>query len=515
MRSFILAIDQGTSSSRAVVYSLDQERRLHVVAQGSCAFNQHYPHPSWVEHDLNEIWQSVVESVRQALDRAQCNAGVEWSQLACIGITNQRETLCFWDVKTAQPISRAIVWQCKRSEAVCAEWRELGYEKRLRAKTGLCIDPYFSATKLVWALKDDPQLQKDLESGQVLVGTIDSYLIYRLTKGQVFATEPSNASRTLLYALAGGWDRELVHQLGCPQRIYAHVKDSCGDFGKTDVDGILPTAVPITGVLGDQQAATLGQQCLRRGELKCTYGTGAFLMVQAGERPLISQSGLLTTVGWQVDGNKSYMLEGSTFIAGAGVAYLKDMWGFLTSVQDAAKVKTAAAPEVIFVPEFAGLGAPYWNSRVRGTLFGLSRDTSREQIVRALIEGVVFRVTDLVDAAAQDLAIAPSSLQVDGGMAANDLAMQFQADMLGVQVVRNNHLEATAYGVAIMAAYGCGLMPTLEVGAVSLSSPPHSSEVSSEVGGDTFTPLMTQAAQQDYRQAWQRALKAAMVFADA
>lgn len=503
--SFILAIDQGTSSSRALIYAVDEHSRLRVVAQGSQAFKQYYPQPGWVEHDLNEIWQSVVASVATALDNANQQASFDLKQIAGIGITNQRESLCLWEAQSSAPVARSIVWQCKRSEPLCAEWQERGYGNWVKARTGLCLDPYFSASKLAWLLKEQPQLAGELTQGQILVGTIDTYLIHRLTQGQVYATEPSNASRTMLYRLDGSWDPELAQRLGCPQHIYASVRDSCGEFGLTDMAGLLPEPRPISGVLGDQQAAALGQQCLQLGQLKCTYGTGAFLMVQAGEQPLISTQGLLSTVGWQVDGRKNYMLEGSTFIAGAGIAYLKDMWGFLKTPAAASQVQAVASPEVIFVPELAGLGAPYWQPRVRGTLLGLSAGTSRDQIIRALLEGVVFRVMDMVEAARRDLQVSPQSLQVDGGMARNDLAMQFQADMLGIQVRRNDEVEATALGAAIMAAYGCGVISSLQISPAAETSGPE----------NIFMPHICAQDREQHRFAWQRALKAAQVFADA
>lgn len=503
-RSFILAIDQGTSSSRAVIYAVDEHARLRVVAQGSQAFKQYYPQPGWVEHDLNEIWQSVVVSVAAALDTARQSASFDPKQIAGIGITNQRESLCLWQAQSSAPVLRSIVWQCKRSESVCAEWQERGYASWVKARTGLCLDPYFSASKLAWLLKEQPQLAGELKQGQILVGTIDTYLIHRLTQGQVYATEPSNASRTMLYRLDGTWDPELAQRLGCPQHIYASMQDSCGEFGLTDIAGLLPEPRPISGVLGDQQAAALGQQCLQPGQLKCTYGTGAFLMVQAGEQPLISTQGLLSTVGWQVGGRKNYMLEGSTFIAGAGIAYLKDIWGFLKTPAAASQVQAVASPEVMFVPELAGLGAPYWQPRVRGTLLGLSAGTSRDQIIRALLEGVVFRVMDMVEAASRDLQVPPQSLQVDGGMARNDPAMQFQADMLGIQVSRSDEVEATALGVAIMAAYGCGALPSLQL-------PSAAGTCRSE---NIFMPHIQDHERRQHRAAWQRALQAALVFAD-
>lgn len=509
-KSYVLVIDQGTSSTRAFIYNLKGGSRhgyqLQSVASGRQTFQQYYPQAAWVEHDLEEIWQSVIQSVAQALLAARDIPDFKSSQIVAMGITNQRETLCFFDAQNSRPVCPAIVWQCKRSEGICQQWQEQGFEEIIRQKTGLCVDPYFSASKLVWALESHQGLKERLNSKQVLVGTIDSYLIHRLTKGQVFATEPSNASRTQLFALESSWDRSLMKMLDCPIDIYASVKDSAGVFGMTDVDGLLPHQIAITGVLGDQQAAALGQQCLKPGELKCTYGTGAFLMMQAGDRPMLSQKGLLTTVGWQVSGQRSYMLEGSSFIAGAGVDYLKDQWGFLNSADEASDLQVGASPDIMFIPEFAGLGAPFWNAQVRGTLLGLSRDTTRKQVIRALLEGVVFRVTDLVEAASADLSVFPQALQVDGGMSRNEESMQFQADMLGIPVRQQGDIEVTALGAAIIAAFGCGVIPSLQIS-------PQTSSYDDLDQGQVFYPTMDLDQRAVHRAAWAKALQAALLFA--
>ena len=510
MSYYVLSIDQGTSSSRALIYSVEStsventaaKNTFSLVAQASQTFKQHFPQPSWVEHDAEDIWLTVMKSCQEALKMALQSSSFDLTKLACVAITNQRETLCLWDAETGKPIMRAIVWQCKRSAAICQHWKHLGYETEVHQKTGLCIDPYFSATKLSWLLENHPHLRADLLSGKTKVGTVDSYLLYRLTSGTSYATEPSNACRTLLYGLRDSWDPDLCEMLDLPRTdVYPAVKDSCAIFGHTTLGGILPAPVPISGIVGDQQAATIGQQCLAKGQMKCTYGTGAFLMVHAGQTPIFSQSGLLTTVGWQVGGKKTYLIEGSSFMAGAAVDYLKDQWGLMTSAQDASHIKATASPRVMFVPELAGLGAPHWNPEVRGALLGLSRDTSKDAVIRAMLEGVIFRVTDLVETATADLGSSNTDFKVDGGMSQNDLAMQFQADMLSVAVHRKQDKEATALGAAIMAAYGAGLIDSLSL-------------ANDHASGQTFYPAMDQATKKIHRDAWKRALAAATLFAD-
>lgn len=455
MSAYILAIDQGTTSTRAVVYDA-AGRTLGSAAQ---ELTQHYPQPGWVEHDAEEIWQAVRTVVPQALQTAQ----VEAKSLAGIGITNQRETSLFWERTGGQPIGRALVWQDRRTADFCREHQ--AREPWLTERTGLVLDPYFSATKLRWRLEQDAALRTRAEAGAIACGTIDSFLIWRLTGGKVHATDVSNASRTLLLNLhTAVWDAELCRFFGVPQAVLPEVRPSAADYGKTTGLDFLPDGLPITGVAGDQQAALFGQCAFGPGEAKCTYGTGAFFLLHTGDRPTPSRHRLLTTLAATVDAKPQYALEGSVFIAGAAVQWLRD--GLRLFDHAAASEQLAGAADdqqpVIFVPGLVGLGAPHWIPEAMGVLFGLTRGTTGAEVARATLEGVAYQVVDLVEAANHDAPAPLSSLRVDGGMARNAWFLQCQADALGLPVLQSPQTESTALGAAFLAGLKAGIWPNLD-----------------------------------------------------
>ncbi len=449
---FILAIDQGTTSTRAVVY--DEAGQCRGSSQRE--FTQHFPRPGWVEHDAEEIWETVADVVPKALAEAK----VAGSDLAGIGLTNQRETVVLWDRATGLPVARAIVWQDRRTTDFCRERQK--EEPWLRQRTGLVLDPYFSASKIRWLLYQDAALGARAEAGQLACGTIDSWLIWRLTGGRVHATDVSNASRTLLLDIERvAWDDELCRFFGVPRALLPEVRPSAADFGKTHGLGFLPDGLPIAGVAGDQQAALFGQGGFAAGDAKCTYGTGAFFLQHTGERLIHSKHRLLSSLAAMTTNQPQYVLEGSIFIAGAAVQWLRDGLKLIASSADIEAAAAQSDPEqpILFVPGFVGLGAPHWVPEARGVIFGLTRATAGADLARAALEGVAFQVADLLDAAAKDTGLALPQLRVDGGMARNAWFLQCQADLLGVAVVATPHSEATALGAAFLAGLKVGLWP--------------------------------------------------------
>ena len=503
---FILAIDQGTTGSTALVVDVSQPDAVQVVGRRTVDFPQHFPQTGWVEHDLEEVWSSVVQAIAAALAEAEAKVpGFRVQDIAGLGITNQRETLCVFERETARPLARAIVWQCKRSTAICARLKAEGHEAMLRAKTGLVLDPYFSGTKLTWIMENAPELAARLQSGKAVVGTIDSYLIARLSGGRAFVTEASNASRTLLFDLhSGTWDRGLLDLFKVPSiSILPEIRSSAGEFGRTRGLSFLPDGVPITGVLGDQQAALAGQACFGVGEAKCTYGTGAFLLANLGDKPLVSRAGMLTTVAWSLGGRLTYAFEGSAFIAGAAVQFARDQLGWLARASDAEGIARDArgAPEVYFVPALAGLGAPHWDPKAQGGFFGLTRGTTKAQLIRAVLEGIAFQVADLTDAMAADLGKPLTVLRADGGAAANDLLLESQANFAGLPVDRPTNLETTATGAALCAAFGLGLVTDL----ATLAKMRRQDRL--------FTPHPDESLVASQRAGWRRAVRAVQVFA--
>jgi glycerol kinase len=452
---YLLAIDQGTTSTRAVVY--DDEARV----RGSAAveLTQHYLASGWVEHDAEEIWQAVPQVVPHALKEA----GIEARQLAGIGLTNQRETVILWERATGKPIARAIVWQDRRTSEFCRQHQ--ADEEWLRQRTGLVLDPYFSATKVRWLLEQNPHWRADAEAGRLAFGTVDSWLLWNLTSGRVHATDMTNASRTLLLNLStAGWDDELCRYFQIPLALLPQVRPSAAEFGVTRGLEFLPDGLPIAGIAGDQQAALFGQRCFAEGESKCTYGTGAFFLLHIGAKPVLSRHRLLTTLAASLDTRPLYALEGSVFVAGAAVQWLRDGLKMFPQAADveALAEKGKPDPSLIVVPAFVGMGAPYWVPEARGAVFGVTRNTSAADVARAVLEGVALQVADLLEAAHRDMGKPLQSLRVDGGMARNAWFLQCQADLLGMPVVQTPHSEATALGAALLAGLHLKVWPELD-----------------------------------------------------
>jgi glycerol kinase len=455
--SHILSIDQGTTGSTALV--MDTHGRT--LGRANREFPQHFPKPGWVEHDAEEIWQSVLDSVADAL-RA---AGVKGESIGAIGITNQRETALVWERASGKAIHRAIVWQDRRTAERCAELKRAGHEARVREITGLVLDPYFSGTKVEWLLDHVDGARVRAEKGELAFGTMDSYLVFRLEGGAAHGarhiSDVTNASRTLLMNLAErSWHSGMCEMLRVPRGILPEIVPSAGELGRTKAMPGLPDGIPIAGIAGDQQAALFGQACFTPGEAKCTYGTGAFVLVNCGNRPVPSRFGLVSTMGWQIGNDVTYALEGSTFIAGAAVQWLRDGLGIIGSAAEieALAKEVPSSEGVSFVPALAGLGAPYWDPGARGLITGLTRGTTRAHLARATLEAIALQVNDLLKAMAEDLGRPVAKMRVDGGAAANDLLMQFQADVSGITVERPTELESTARGAAMLAGIGAGLV---------------------------------------------------------
>src|SRR5688572_25913245 len=445
--SFILALDQGTTSSRAIVFAHDGS--IRAVAQRE--FRQIFPAAGWVEHDANEIWEAQFGTARDALQKAGLNA----ADIAAIGITNQRETTVLWDRKTGVPVHHAIVWQDRRTAEFCDELKAAGHVELVQQRAGLVIDAYFSGSKVRWLLDHVPGARARAERGELAFGTIDSWLVWKLTEGRQHIIDVSNASRTMLYNLRGGWDDDLLRLLDVPRSVLPEVRSSSEIYGETT---LLGAAIRIAGIAGDQQAALFGQNCFERGLAKNTYGTGCFMLMNIGTEPMVSKNHLITTVAWREGGATEFALEGSVFIAGAVVQWLRDG---LKVIQSSAEVEALASsvPDcggVYLVPAFAGLGAPHWDQYARGTITGLTRGTTSAHLARAALEGIAFQVADVLDVMQKDSGIRIEELRVDGGAAANNLLMQFQADILGAPVVRPKVTETTALGAAYLAGLAVG-----------------------------------------------------------
>jgi glycerol kinase len=445
MTSAILALDQGTTSSRAIVF--DAAGTVRAAAQRE--FQQIYPQAGWVEHDGREIWSTQLGVAREALVKANLSAG----DIAAIGITNQRETTVLWDRRTGEPIHHAIVWQDRRTAQFCDGLKRAGQSEQIQRKTGLVIDAYFSGSKLAWLLENVPQARERAQRGELAFGTIDTWLLWNLTRGALHITDPSNASRTMLFNLqTGDWDEELLRLFNVPREVLPEVRSSSEIYGET-AEGIFDRPIPIAGIAGDQQAALFGQNCFARGLAKNTYGTGCFMLMNIGAQPTPSRHRLLTTAAWSVAGRTDYALEGSVFIGGAVVQWLRDGLGIIKSSGEI-EALAGSVPDsggVYLVPAFAGLGAPHWDQYARGTITGLTRGTSAGHLARAALEGIAFQVADVLDVMKEDSGIAIDELRVDGGASANNLLMQFQADLLRVPVVRPKVVETTALGAAYLA----------------------------------------------------------------
>jgi glycerol kinase len=451
----VLAIDQGTTSTRAFVF----DDSLRPLATAQQEFRQIYPAPGQVEHDPEDIWRSVTATVADAVGRAGLTAG----DIAAIGITNQRETTLIWDRATGKPIHNAIVWQDRRTENICAALRAAGHEAAIAARTGLVLDPYFSATKIAWLLDSVSGARQAADAGQLAFGTVDSYLIYRLTGGRVHATDATNAARTLLFDIhKGQWDAELADVFGIPLALLPDVMDCTGHYGTT---AILGGAIPIRGVAGDQQAATIGQACFTPGMMKSTYGTGCFALLNTGDRAVASHNRLLTTIAYQIGGKRTYALEGAIFVAGAAVQWLRDGLKLIaaSSDTDALAARSDPAEQVYLVPAFVGLGAPYWDAQARGAMFGLTRNSGAADFARAALEAVGYQTRDLIEAMHADWpAAAGTVLRVDGGMSASNTAMQFLADILNAPVDRPQIMETTALGAGYLAGLSAEICPDFD-----------------------------------------------------
>lgn len=457
MAGFLLAIDQGTTSTRAIVY----DTKLNPKASAQKEFRQFFPASGWVEHDPEEIWASVVSTCRNAIKKARAKP----ADIRGIGITNQRETILLWDRKTGKPLHKAIVWQDRRTAELCAKLKANALEAEFTAKTGLLLDPYFSGTKLAWLLDNVKGARARAERGELCAGTIDTFLIWRLTGGKVHATDATNASRTLLFNIhSGEWDAQLLSLLNIPCAILPAVKDCAADFGTIDKK-ILGAEIPICGVAGDQHAALIGQACFEPGMMKSTYGTGCFAMLNTGETAVASQNRLLTTIAYQLNGKRIYALEGSIFVAGAAVQWLRDGLRLVAKASESGALAAHADPaqNIYLVPAFVGLGAPYWNPNVRGAIFGLTRATTKKELAKATLEAVCYQTRDLLEAMKRDWPAAQKTiLRVDGGMTASDYTMQALADITAAPVDRPLNLETTALGAAYLAGLYCGLLPEPE-----------------------------------------------------
>jgi len=452
MRDLVLALDQGTTGSTVLILN----RELKVLGKGYAEFQQHFPKPGWVEHDPEQIWTSVEKTIAEGLAKA----GVGAERIAAIGITNQRETVVAWDRKTGKPYHRAIVWQCRRTAEMCRAMRERGLEETFQTVTGLLLDPYFSGTKIAWLLQNVPAFAKAAEKGQAAIGTIDTFLTWRLTGGAAHVTDVSNASRTLLMSLADlAWDDELLDILEIPRSVLPEIRASSEIYGQTKGLSSLPDGIPVAGIAGDQQAALFGQACFSPGMAKCTYGTGSFMLWNTGPQIVPSQNRLLTTVAWKLGDEVNYALEGSCFISGAAVQWLRDGLNIIDKSGEVEQL-AASVPDnggVVFVPALVGLGAPHWNAEAKGVIWGLTRGTSRGHIARATLEAIALQNYDVLMAMQRDAGAQLELLRVDGGACANNMLMQFQADILGCAISRPTMVETTALGAALLAGLAVGV----------------------------------------------------------
>lgn len=456
--SYLLAFDQGTTSSRAILFRDD----MTLVAVAQCEFPQHYPASGWVEHEPEDLWITTLKTGREVL----AQAGVTASEVLAIGITNQRETTLIWDRATGQAVHRAIVWQDRRTADLCARLKREGAEEEVTARTGLLLDPYFSGTKIAWILDHVPGARARAERGELAFGTVDSWLLWKLTGGAVHATDATNASRTLLFDIhKGDWNDDLLRMFNVPRAMLPDVRDCAADFGLTD-PALFGGAIPIRGIAGDQQAATVGQACFAPGMMKATYGTGCFALLNIGETPIRSNNRLLTTIAYQLNGKRTYALEGSIFVAGAAVQWLRDGLGLITHASETGPLAEAADPaqRVYLVPAFVGLGAPFWDADARAALYGMTRNTGPKEFARAALESVCFQTLDLLDAMRADWQSegAETVLRVDGGMTASDWTMQCLADILAAPVDRPVVRETTALGAAYLAGLSAGVLPPPE-----------------------------------------------------
>ena len=489
MASNVMAIDQGTTGTTVVVL----DAALNVLGKANREFEQHYPRPGWVEHNPEQIWRSTTDTLAEAVGAA----GVSAQSIAAIGITNQRETAVIWDRASGRPIHNAIVWQCRRTAPRCDELKEKGLAPLFGDRTGLVVDAYFAGTKAEWLLDHVDGARARADRGELAFGTIDSFLIWRLTAGAVHVTDVSNASRTLLFDIHRmAWDEELCDVLNVPTSVLPEVRSCSEVYGTTRGVPGLPDGIPVAGIAGDQQAALFGQACFDRGQAKCTYGTGAFLLTNTGSEPRRSAHGMLTTVGWKLDGEVTYAIEGSAFIAGAAVQWLRDGVGLISSAPEI-EALAGSVPDsggVVFVPALTGLGAPHWRPDARGAFFGLTRGTTRAHMARAVLDGIALQIGDILRAMSDDLGGPLAELRVDGGACKNNLLMQFQADILGTRIVRPTMVETTALGSAFLAGLAVGVWSSLD-------------EIRDTWREDrTFEPQMPQSDVDRYLERWKNAV---------
>lgn len=495
MEQYLLAIDQGTTSSRAMVFN----RQLEVVATSQREFQQFFPKPGWVEHDANEIWLSVLFVMTDAVRQA----GIDPKQIAAIGITNQRETTVLWDKTTGQPVYHAIVWQSRQTTTICEQLKEEGYSDTIREKTGLLIDPYFSATKIKWMFDNVPGVKEKAEKGDILFGNIDTWLVWKLTNHKIHVTDYSNASRTLLYNIHDlRWDEELLKLFAVPASILPSVEPSSKVYGFTAKENFFGLEVPIAGIAGDQQAALFGQACFTPGMAKNTYGTGCFLLMNTGEKPIASKHGLITTIAWGYNGKVTYALEGSVFVAGSAIQWLRDGMKMLHTAAESEDIaKTVPDSEGVYlVPAFVGLGAPYWKPETRGAVFGLTRGTTNAHFIRATLDSLAYQTKDILIAMSKDSKINLTCLKADGGAVQNQLLMQFQSDILQVPVLLPKVSETTALGAACLAGLAVGYFKSLE-----------------ELAGlngikERYVPMMDLERSRKLYEGWQHAVEAACGF---
>jgi glycerol kinase len=496
MEEYILSIDQGTTSSRAIIFNKEGQ----IVSMAQKEFRQIYPEPGWVEHDPDQIWGTTSGVIADAL----ASANITRKQIAAIGITNQRETTVVWDAETGEPIHNAIVWQDKRTSNICDDLKEQGLEEKIKNKTGLVIDSYFSATKIKWILDNVEGAREKAEAGKLKFGTIDSWLIWKLTGGEFHITDYTNASRTMIYNIFDlSWDQELLEIIDIPENMLPEVRQSSEVYGTTNAD-VFGAEIPIAGIAGDQQAATFGQGCFEKGMAKNTYGTGCFMLMNTGNEPVQSEHGLLTTIAWNIDGEVKYALEGSIFVAGAAIQWLRDELKIVDSAADseyfARKVDDSGG--VFVVPAFTGLGAPYWDMYARGTIVGLTRGSSKEHIIRATLESIAYQSRDVLEAMEADSDLELKKMKVDGGAVENDFLMQFQADILGTEVERPEINETTALGAAYLAGLAVDYWDSVD-------------ELVEKCRNDTvFTPQIAEEDRKAAYDGWKRAVKKARGWID-
>jgi len=497
LSKYILAIDQGTTSTRALLY----DKNGDIVEKAQKEFTQYYPKPGWVEHDPEEIWNSTIGVINNVIKKSE----IKPYDIDSIGITNQRETTVVWDKNTGEPLYNAIVWQCRRTSDICKNLKEEGYEELFRDKTGLLLDPYFSGTKIKWILDNVEGARKKAEENKILFGTIDTYLIWKLTDGKVHVTDYTNASRTLLYNIHDlKWDQELLDILDVPSYILPDVKSSSEIYGYTDKNVFFGQHIPIAGIAGDQQAATFAQGCYEEGMTKITFGTGAFLLMNTGNEPVYSENGLLTTIAWGCDGEITYALEGSIFNAGSAIQWLRDELFLLNEAPDSEYFagKVESSDGVYFVPAFTGLGAPYWNPEVRGTIVGLTRGSSKNHIIRATLEALVYQSKDLIQAMLEDSGLKLKEVKVDGGASANNLLMQFLADMTNTKVERPVNTETTVTGAAYLAGLATNFWNDLD----DLMKKRKVEKV--------FTPKMEETERSERYEGWLKAIDTALYWSE-